>query len=205
MPRFERPFRSIEELHETQLDIFAKMIRTGVAVAIPAAEYYCSEHGLAAPAWLTKASVNLHCNTLRGDTTKKRGRASGPVTRYRQDMIDFARWDEICVVREQQKIFRRQVAKLRALAKVPRHMLNEKEKMLNRLGHTFDDAYEYVSKDLKKTNARGGWDTMRRSYREVERISKDPTQAMRYHQLDSQFLRRLGIKAPLDVRHGVRN
>ena len=209
MSRFERPYRSIEELHETQLDDFETMSRSGVAVAIPAALHYCAEYGLSAPAWLVSASADLLCITLRSDTRRKRGRAARLVARYRQDMVHFARWDEICVAREQQKIFSKQVKELRTLPKAKgellekqRKLINEQEEMLKRLGHTFDDAVEYARQRLKKTKATGRWDTMRSSYRLVQRHHKDPTQAKRYQVFSASFLHKLGIKSPLSVKPG---
>jgi hypothetical protein len=209
MSRLDGPYCSIEELHETQLNDFESMFRSGVAVAIPAALHYCAEYGLGAPAWLVKASVDLLCITLQRNSPKKRGRAAGLVARYCQDMIDFGRWDEVRVIRDQQKNYRKQVKELRALPKAKgeflqkqKKLIGEQEQMLSRLGRTFDDAFECASKSLKETKARGGWDTIRRSYREVERNLKDPAQAMRYHVFSPQFLRKLEIKAPLDMRQG---
>jgi hypothetical protein len=209
MSRLDGPYCSIEELHETQLNDFEAMFRSGVAVAIPAALHYCAEYELGAPAWLVKASAELLCITLQSNSPKKRGRAAGLVTRYCQDMKDFARWDEVCVIREQQKNYRKQVKELRALPKAKgelldkqKKLISEQEEVLVRLGHTFDDAFECASKSLKKTKASGGWDTIRRSYKEVERNLKNPAQAKRYHVFSTQFLHKLGIKAPLEVRQG---
>ena len=186
MPRFERPFRSIEEFHETQLDDFETMFRSGVAVAIPAALHYCAEYGLGAPAWLAKASADFLCIKLQlNSPKKKRGRAANLVARYCQDMIHFARWDEVDLVLEQRKDCRREIAELRALPKVPRLMLKEQGKALKRLGRTLDDAFECASENLARTKASGGWDTMRKSYRRVERCRNDPTQATRW-QIDDK-------------------
>ena len=209
MSRLDGPYCSIEELHETQLNDFEAMLRSGVAVAIPAALHYCAEYGLGAPAWLVKASADLLYINLRRNSPKKRGRAAGLVTQYCQDMKDFARWDEVCVIREQQKNYRKQIKELRALPKAKgelldkqKKLISEQEEMLIRLGHTFDDAFECAFKSLKETKARGGWDTIRRSYKEVARNLKDPAKAKRYHVFSPQFFRKIGIKAPLDMLQG---
>jgi hypothetical protein len=206
MPRFERPFRSIEELHETQLDDFETMFRSGSAMAIPAAIHYCAAHGLVPPAWLTKATDDLLCSLLRGDTPKKRGRASSPVARCRQDMIDLDRWDEVCIARKQQENFRRNVTELRALPKTPRELpqkreilLEEHTKMHDWLEHTLDRAFECASMNLVGTEAAGRPDAVKQSYFRVEKNSRDPKQAMRYHVFETRFLRKLGLKTPLDV------
>jgi len=202
MPRLERPSCSIEELHETQLDNFEAMLRAGVAMATPAAADYCAQHGLIAPAWLTKASAELFCQILKLDTRKTMGRSNGLITRLRQDMKEYARWDEVCEIQEQQEAFRQQVEDLRALPKTPRELpqkremlLKQKEKMLKWLGDSLNRAYECASERLEKTGAFGGPDAMEASYYKVKKEFKDPVQAKRYHQLDPRFLRKLGLKA----------
>jgi hypothetical protein len=202
MPRFERPFNSIEELHEIELDHLKTMFDSGVAVAVPAALHYCVEHGLDAPPWLMGAATVSHCALLRREKSKKRGRACGAVARYRQDMIDLARSDEVSVVRQVQKEFLQQVEELRALPRVPRELLEEKEKMLAWLGHTLSRAFECASMMLAQTEAFGSPEAMKRSYRQVERNSRDPKQAYRYHVLDHRFLRKLGIKPELGYGRG---
>jgi hypothetical protein len=204
MPRLERPSCSIEELHETQLDNFEAMLRAGVAMTTPAAADYCAQHGLIAPAWLTKASAELFCQILKLDTRKTMGRSNGLITRLRQDMIDYARWDEVDLVLEQRKRCRREIAELRTLPKTPRELpqkremlLKQKEKMLKWLGDSLNRAYECASERLEKTGAFGGPDAMEASYYKIKKKFKDPVQAKRYHQLDPRFLRKMGLKALL--------
>jgi len=194
--------RSIEELHETQLDNFQAMLQTGVALAIPAAADYCAQHGLTAPAWLTKASAELFCKILKLDTPKTIGRSNGIITRLRQDMRDYARWDEVCVVQEQQESCRQEVEGLRALPKTPRELpqkreklLKEMEEMLKLLGDSLDCAFKCASERVEKTGAFGGPDSMEKSYYKIEKVFKDPIQAMRHHQLDPRFLHKIGLKA----------
>lgn len=201
MPRSDHPYRSLKKLHETQLNNFEAMFRTGAAMAIPAAVHYCAEHGLVAPAWLTKASADLFCTILRSDTPKAIGRANGFVTRLREHMKDFARWDAVCAVEDERKYFRREVAKLRALHKTPRELPQKREKLLKEmeerlksLGATLDRAYKCASERLEETEAFGGPDTMEKSYYKVEKIFKDPALAMQYHQLDWRFLQKVGLK-----------
>ena len=153
MPRPDNPFRSLKKLHESQLSDFEAMFRAGVVMAIPAAVDYCAEHGLVAPAWLTKASAKLFCTLLRSDTPKVIGRANGFVSRLREHMKDFARWDAVCAVEDERKHFRREVAKLRALPMTSRELqkrdklLREMEKRIARLGNTLDRAFKCASRE----------------------------------------------------------
>ena len=212
MPHPDHPFRSLKKFYETQLNEFKAMFEAGVAVAIPAAVHYCAEHDLVAPAWLTKASANLFCKILRLDTPKTIGRSNGLITRLRQDMIDYARWDQVDAFEDTLRHIRREIAKLRALPKTPRELpqkreklLKEMEETLKELGANLDCAYEYAFKNLKETEATRGVDAMEATFLKVRKRLKNRAQAMRYHQLDPRFLQKMGLKAimpPLKRKKG---
>lgn len=207
MAIFERPFRSIEELYETRLAELEKMYRSGIDLAVAAAADYCAVHDIVAPAWLTKASADLHCRQLRSDTPHKRGRASSPLARYRQDGIDLVRFEEVNQARQHQKEYRQQIKELLALPATPRELpqrrersLAEMKKMVEWLGSTFERAFECVSMSLEGSEAAGGPDSIKQSYFRVGKNNKDPIKAQRYHVLEIHFLHKLGLKNPADKR-----
>jgi hypothetical protein len=191
MACFERPFKSLAQLHETELDCLRRMIESGVIMAIPAAKQYCIAHGIDVPAWLTRISIELECASLRRGKRQRRGRTANPVARHRQDMHHHDRWSAVCEVREKQAEARTEKEKLRALPNVPPHFLEEREELLRRVGSTFEDAYQRASDLLSKTGSFGGPKTMKASYLRVERESRNPKKAMRYHLLDPQFIRKI--------------
>jgi hypothetical protein len=180
----------MEELHETELDYHELMFLCGVPIAVPAAIYYCAKHGLAAPRWLIIESAKMHCAHLRGNVPKERGRSSGIINRYRQDAIDYMRWEAVTEVRERRDLLRKEIEELRALrGRRARDILNERAKLLQWAGTNKDDAFERASLLLAETPARGGPDAMDKSYRTVKRNMRNPATAVRYHILDPQFLR----------------
>jgi hypothetical protein len=201
VPHSGNSFHSLKKHHETELKKLKAMFRAGAAVAIPAAVHYCAEHGLVAPAWLTKASADLFCKILRLDTPKTIGRSNGLITRLRQDMIDYARWDQVDAFEDTLRHIRREIAKLRALPKTPyglpqkrEKLLKEMEERLKELGTNLDCAYEYAAKNLKETEAARGVDAMEATFLKVRKRLKNRAQAMRYHQLDPRFLQKVGLK-----------
>src|ERR1051325_5129853 len=111
MRPFKRPFNSIDELHAERLNCFQVMWHREIGVA--AALRYCAENQLQLPKWAAQQALSVLCRTLRPERTHKRGRAADPVARYHQDMIDFARYDEVVIVRENQKELRQAVEELR--------------------------------------------------------------------------------------------
>ncbi len=193
MAIFAWPHESVEELHETELEYHEQMFVSGVPIAVPAAMYYCAKHGLNAPRWLIIEAAKMHCDHLRGNVPKERGRSSGIINRYRQDAVDHARWEAVIEVRENRDSLREEINELRALpGRKARDILNESTKLLDWAGTNNDDAFECASLLLAETPARGRPDAIKRSYRKVEKNMRNPATAMRYRILDSQFLRLVG-------------
>src|SRR2546430_12638278 len=113
MPIFERPFESLEELHETELEYLKRMFDSGVPIAVPAALDYCARHGVTVPRCLTVEAAKMFCSHLSGNAPKGRGRSCGTVNRYRQDAIDYVRWDAVIEVRENRVRLREDIKTLR--------------------------------------------------------------------------------------------
>jgi hypothetical protein len=192
----------MRELHANELTCLETMAQAGAEVAVPAALNYCSEHRLNIPPWLLTAATATVCGLLKRQKSAKRGRSCGVLARYRQDMIDYARWDQITVVREQQLLFREQVDELRVIPALPHGALENHEKTLAWLGGTLDRAFECAAMLLRGTSAYGSPEAMKRSYFNVRRNSRDPHQAFRYHQLTPSILRELGLDEVLDLQAG---
>src|SRR5436190_20532610 len=112
MRPFKRPFKSIAELHAERLECFRVSWHRELGVA--AALDYCAKHGLEAPRWVVEQAPALLCNALRRSGPKNRGRACNPIARYRQDMIDYERWDAVRDIRAKQKEIRKEVNELRS-------------------------------------------------------------------------------------------
>ena len=72
MPKFERPFESLEEFHGTELEEFKLMFETGAQIAVTAAMDYCVRHGLNPPHWAMTESVKAQCAELCGDMRQEK-------------------------------------------------------------------------------------------------------------------------------------
>lgn len=201
MSVFERSVGSIEEFYERELQYLKAMYQSEVDIAVPVAVSYCAEYGLNEPRWLVMASAEVHCANLRGGPCK-RGRAAGAIARYRQNMIHAARWDAVREVRRMQKELRAEVEQLRKFPNVSPSLLAERTKMLHWVGRDLLRAYECASMILRGTDACGSPETMKTSYRVVQRSCRDRSKAVRYHVLDQRFLRRLGIDLDFNRRKG---
>jgi len=161
-------------------------------LGVAAALHYCDEHDLDAPRWLIRAASELVFALLRNEKSKKRGRACGIVARYRQDMIDFERWERVCEVREKQEELPEVAEDLQA-RNAPQGMLEEQEKMRDWTGKDWLKAYECASMIVQGTDAHAGPDAMKTSYQKVQQNDRDPKQALRYHVLGRAIERRLGL------------
>jgi hypothetical protein len=196
------PFASLTALHDHELFCLETMAQSGVALAVPAALHYCVQNQLSPPPWLLPATTEMLCGLLKREKPTKRGRSRGAVARYRQDMIDYARWDRVMVVRGKQQEILEQVQELRTLPKVPKGILDEREKMLAWVGRTLNQAFECAAMLLEGSEAFGSAEAMKRSYFQVKRNNRNPDQALRYPQLSRHLLLKLGVKESHEVRPG---
>jgi hypothetical protein len=190
MPRYDGPSRSIEDLDAAKLETYRRMFHAELGVA--AALHYCTEHDLDAPRWLITAATELIFALLRNEKSKKRGRACGIVARYRQDMIDFERWERVREVREMQEELPEVVEDLRS-RNAPSGILEEREKMRDWTGEDWLKAYECASMVLQGTDAHAGPDAMKTSYQKVQQNNRHPSQSLRYHVLGRAIECRLGL------------
>jgi hypothetical protein len=195
-----RPAKSLKDLDERRLDWLRVMAHGGSAIAIPAAIQYCSKSNLTVPQWLVQAAAGQYPELLRTDVPKKRGRSVSLVDRYRQDMRDYARWDEVKTVRSKQSEIREEVDFLRANPKnASPSRLEDREKMLRWVGRSLKRAFECASMILAESSAFGGPDAIKSSYLKVEMVNRIQSQPLRYHILDADFLASIGI-APVNIR-----
>jgi hypothetical protein len=198
MAYLDRPFRSVGELHDDELECFSKMPcrELGVLAALD----YCARNQIPLPQSTALAAAPIVAKILRGQQTKNIGRSGGIVSGYRQTMIHFVRHDIVCEIREQQIILAETVAELQTYPNIPTKILKERQRLLDWTGRSLERAYECAAIMLKGTIASGKPATIQRSYFEYRRICKDPSQVMRFHLLHSSIIQLLGIKGNLVPR-----
>ena len=130
-----QPAELLKDFHERRLDWLKVMVHGGSAIAIPAAIQYCSKSNLTVPQWLALAAGVHYPELLRTGVPNKRGRSVSLVDRYRQDMTDYARWDEVKTVRRKQIEIREEVDFRRANPKkASLSWLEDRNKMLKWVG-----------------------------------------------------------------------
>jgi hypothetical protein len=185
---------SLEEFHHRRLQLLEAMARGGSPIAISAALAYCHKHSLTVPPGFVGPAAQITMESLRKKRRGKLGRSAGPLDRYCQDMIDFARYDAACEVREKQKELPRELERLGHLSNIPVSVIEDRKKMLTWVGKTWEMAFQCASMVLAETSAFGGPDAIKASYFKVKEAMLIPEQAYRYHILDPQFLASLGMK-----------
>jgi hypothetical protein len=199
-----RAILRIEDPHEQQLRYLEEMT-SHQEMAAAAALYYCVEHKLSAPEWAVRRGSALICNLLSREKLGKRGRASGFVARYRQDLIDVERWDAVQMAREKQKELRKEVERIRQAPHWPEARRKDRENLLKWLGHDWPRAYECAAMSLRGRRAYASPDAIRRSYLKVQKhFEKGQGDATRYCLLYEPFLRAVGLEGSLDRKQGTK-
>ena len=181
--------KSLEEFHEAELEDIKLMFKSGSQIAVTAAMDYCVRHGFNPPHWAMAESVKAQCANLCGDTPRNFGRSNGTVSRYRQDGIDFVRWDTVQEVRKNRKILRNTIKSLadsRDEAAPERRAYCEKLMRWAR-----QNSFKCASMLLAGSPAFGGPEAVKTSFCTVEQNIRNQASAMRYHVLDPQFLRKI--------------
>ena len=180
-----------------QLDRFRQMVEAGSELAPAAALHYCAGHRLPAPIWLTQAVSGAYCAQLNPNNPKKRGRSSGPIERYHQDMVDYIRWDELRECRQNQEKLQHDAQLLQIDYK---NMSSRWKKphlmMANWAGRDWLRAYDCVSMILRGTPAFGGPHAIKASYARVKKNQRHPVEKWRYFMFDPEFLESIGLEHP---------
>jgi hypothetical protein len=194
---------SLDQFHHRRLQSLETIARGGSLIATSAALAYCHKYGLTLPSWFVGPAAQITMESLRKEKRGKLGRSAGPLDRYCQDMVDFARYDAACEVREKQKEIPRELERLRHLSNVAASIVEDTKKMLIWVGQTWEKAFQCASMILAETSAFGGPDAVKTSYFKVKEAMRIPEQAHRYYILDPQFLAGLGMK-PFQLSGRVR-
>ena len=197
MSNLENRNHALEAFDRREMELFKRMVEAGIPLGVPAALHYCSEHCLSVPQWLVKAALDLLCDLLKREVSTKRGRSGGAVARYRQDMIDMTRWNEICVLREKQQLVHESISMYEDTPIALTSRFAEEVARAEWLGRTLSRSFECASEVLERTEAFGSPESVKRSYRVVERSINHPVRAFRYHMLDPNFLQKVGIEHDL--------
>lgn len=189
---------AVQELHRQEFEQLRNAYEAGVIVAAPAALHYCLEWGVAPPQWVVEAALHELCDLLKREKSKRRGRAAGAIARYRQDMVDFMRWNQVVVLREEQQ---RSTRLMETYPTCPSQgqarIYAEEAAKAEWLGHTLTRVYECASEGLEGTDAFGSPESIKRSCRAVDRNNRRPLDAFRYCQFHPLFVRMLGFEDDL--------
>jgi len=186
-----RPFRPVDYLKERELNVLRRVVEAGSELAPAAALHFCATYKADVPGWLIGLAAHGYCKQLNSNHPKKRGRSSGPLERYRQDMIDYIRWDTVRMARGMQKEAPEELSALEEYSK-PSRYIDQRKKLLRWYGHDWIRAYECASLYLRGTPAFGGPDAMKASYCRVVHASNP----LRYFLFQPEFLESIGLEHP---------
>jgi hypothetical protein len=198
-----RHLGSLDHFHQRELHSLEKMARSDRQIAVVAAVDYCQRHRLRWPIWLVGPATQIVKESVIKEKPGKRGRSAGPLDRYRQDAVDYARYEEVDTVRDKQEGIVQELRGLRSIPNAPAILIENMDKTLAWVGKSLEQAFECASMLLKDTFAFGGPDAVKASYFKVKKAMRNPDQAYRYHMLDAEFLIGLGMK-PVQASGKVR-
>jgi hypothetical protein len=190
------PGSAVEDFNQRELNKLRMAAEAGIDLATGAALFFCGSHGVAIPLWVAQPGARGFCNQFDPNLLRKRGRSSGPIERFRQDMIELMRFDTVASARWRQQEFREMSENLDCYDKLPRRFREHPRRMLAWYGRDWLRVYECASMILKDTPACGGTDAMKASYRRVKKNNSDPKESWRYFMFEPEFFEFIGVEHP---------
>ena len=202
MAEFEQSHEALRQLHETEMADLERMFLAHFSIAVPAALHCCEKRGISPPLWLVKAATKMCCDYVTGNAPKKRGGLTRAIARYRQDSIDYARWEIVEELVEKSAFLGKELKKLSEikLSMHGRQVRDNVSKLRGTIGSNQLGVFAFVSEMLADTSLKGGPDTIKRSYRAVESTKYVWERGHCYYKLDPEFLKAIGAYVDVDVQ-----
>lgn len=194
-----RPDRPVDRLHEEELDRIRQMSSHN-EIAFAAGMHHCANERICPPPWLVQGAAKLLIELLKREKAAKRGRAAGRIGRYRQDLLDFERWDAVSQVRELRWRIKEDTKTITEHPEL-KHAYPHLSKARKWLRH---GTFECASMTLKGGPAQASPITVKRAYRRVSRTMRNRVAAHRYHLLWGDFTFKIGLGWPGTVYPGTK-
>lgn len=192
-PNGSPPSKALEEVHLRRLDQCRRAFVAGSFLALYEALDYCLSSNLRVEKWIVQGAMLAIELMSPFNQRKKRGRASHPVARNRQDLIHLSRYYAVLEVRERQEFLAKELEALSREDGLSRELKRAQE-LSNEVGTTWLEAYEAARTVLKNTAAYAGPEAIKRSYQLVRRHMSDDGHAFKYYLVGSKTLTRMGLR-----------
>ena len=192
--------RPVDCLQEEELGRLKEMsIHNDIGVV--AAMYHCAQEGVCPPPWLVQSSAEMMIKLLTREISPQRGRSGGRIARYRQDLIDFERWNSVLEVRRVREENRHDLKAFETFSPEQKKEFRHIEKVRDWLRH---GTYECASMSLRRGYAFAGPDGVKASYFKVQKAMRSRSTALRYHLTFNDFVFRIGLDWPGAVTAGTK-
>lgn len=191
----------LHRLDEEYFDQLRQLMAWHKEIAVAATLDHCAERSLVPPSWIVEPAAQFLPALLHGRGSGRRGRSCNPVARYRQDQIDYLRWDSVVYTRAKQPEIRERVAVAREYKSYPSRYLELEEKLEDWIGSDWIRAFEVASMYLQGSYSHGGPDAVKVSYLKVQKHFKR-NEGMRYVMVREPFRSAIGIPHPSTEKQG---
>jgi len=112
---------------------------------------------------------------------------------YRKDQIHYARYDAVLTAKEARANLRTNLEEVRsAKGRNARRITKDVKGTLDRLGPNDETIFEEVQFQLRKTEAAGGAEAVKKSYQQLSKEVRQDKSMFKYHGFNQRFLQRIG-------------
>lgn len=173
-----------------------KACEAGVLPALYDAIVLCRQFDHPPEIWMMERLEDIMGQILTGCLTNPRKKYVSEITKYRARQRHLVRWEAVKDIRKCQKDTREEFERLKRTTGTSKKFLDHHEMQRKAIGKTFIEAYEIALRMLRKTDARGSLETIKRSYCLVERqmsIKSKNSKPRQYYAVSLQALALMNI------------
>jgi hypothetical protein len=175
------------------LDTLRSIAEAGVDLAVPAALHYCAQNKVPPPEWLAERASNMLNALLHLQDVRARKRMRQMIITYKKNQIHYDRYDAVLTAKEARASLLTNLQEVRGVkGRNARRITKDVEFTLGRLGPNDETIFEEVKFQLRKTEAAGGAEAIKKSYQQLSKEERQGKSMLKYHGFDQRFLHRIG-------------
>lgn len=175
-----------------------KACEAGALPALYDAIVLCRRFDHSPEDWMMGQLEIIMEHILSGRLTTPRRQYVPKISKYRNHMKHYVRWDAVIEIREKQAEFRKDLEHLKKIKNVRKNLREDLEKQYKAIGKTWVQDFEVASRMLRGTYARGSAETFRKSYYLVQRQMAGKAKLSRpykYYVASNQAFALMGLKS----------
>jgi hypothetical protein len=164
--------------------------RAGNVLALFEASELCFRHQTLLPGWIPLAALNLVAEALNKGLSLDVGRAASLLARHQEDLKHLKRWETVRDLIADRESYNEHQRLLRSSGLTAAMRKKTKTQAPIDPGKNLQETFVAASRALQGTKAFGAPDTIRNSYKLIQRVLKNPSVAPAFMRVSPRVYQR---------------